>query len=118
MLEKNVDVVTAKWHANFHAARSFREAHGGASCNLNTEFPPDYEGEDVDWIEAARWLERQRELYRKQKLTNVRVRLLKEVLGVRLHRKKGKNRRNIHPEIQRQNAEFKRELERRQIKEL
>ena len=34
-----------------------------------------------DWVEAARWLERNKELYRRQKLPNVRVRLLKEVLG-------------------------------------
>lgn len=34
-------------------------------------------------MEAGRWLARQRELYERQKLLRVRVRLLKEALGER-----------------------------------
>lgn len=41
----------------------------------------DPSGQHPDWVEAARWLERQRDLYRRQKLLLVRVRLIKEVLG-------------------------------------
>ena len=53
-----------------------QEVHGG-------ELPP-AEGCDAgnpDWIEAGRWLERQRDLYRRQKLLLLRVRLMKELLG-------------------------------------
>lgn len=53
-----------------------QEVHGG-------ELPP-AEGCDSanpDWIEAGRWLERQRDLYRRQKLLLLRVRLMKELLG-------------------------------------
>ena len=46
------------------------------------EIPPDYRNPtEPDWVEAGRWLERQRELYRRQKLLLVRVRLIKEALG-------------------------------------
>ena len=84
----DVDVVTAKWHANFHVAREFKEAHGGAACDLNAALPADYthpsgsgSGGRADWVEAARWVARQRELYAGQKLTDLRLRLLKDVLG-------------------------------------
>ena len=30
-----VDALTAKWHANFHTARQFREEKGGAACDLD-----------------------------------------------------------------------------------
>lgn len=77
-----VDVVTAKWHANFHAVRAFKAARGGDACDVCTALPAGYSNDDrPDWVEASRWLERQRELYRQQKLTNARVRMLKEILG-------------------------------------
>jgi len=78
----DVDGVTAKWHSNFHLAREFKEAHGGEACDVNVSFTPKYENEErADWVEASRWLDRQRELYRSQKLTDLRVALLKGVLG-------------------------------------
>jgi hypothetical protein len=53
-----------------------QEVHG--TGNL----PPDYaDPAHPDWVEAARWLERQHDLYRRQKLLLVRVRLIKELLG-------------------------------------
>lgn len=53
-----------------------QEVHGSG------EIPPDYRNPtEPDWVEAGRWLERQRELYRRQKLLLVRVRLIKEALG-------------------------------------
>lgn len=33
------------------------------------------------WQEAARWLQRQAKLFRKQKLTDKRYRIMREVLG-------------------------------------
>jgi hypothetical protein len=81
-MEWKVDVVTAKWHANFHAVRRFKAAHGGEACDVCAALPAEYSNnERPDWVEAARWLDRQRELYKKQKLTNARVRMLKEILG-------------------------------------
>jgi len=101
-----VDVLTAKWHANFHTTREFKEVHGGEECDLDIALPPDWgtkkkencaadggeiegsrvveDSEEVvraDWVEAARWLGRQRELFRKEKLTDYRVWALKRVLG-------------------------------------
>jgi len=46
------------------------------------DIPPDFsDPAHPDWVEAARWLQRQRELYRLQKLLLLRVRLIKEALG-------------------------------------
>lgn len=59
--------------------QSAQEVHGTG------DIPLDYaDGAHPDWVEAARWLERQRDLYRRQKLLLVRVRLIKELLGERL----------------------------------
>jgi hypothetical protein len=53
-----------------------QEVHGSG------DIPPDFaDAAHPDWVEAARWLERQRDLYRRQKLLLVRVRLLKQLLG-------------------------------------
>ena len=53
-----------------------QEVHGTG------EIPADFADPAYpDWVEAARWLERQRDLYRRQKLLLVRVRLMKEALG-------------------------------------
>jgi Helicase associated domain len=103
-----VDVLTAKWHANFHTTREFKEVHGGENCDLDTALPPDWgtvkkkkdgggDGEGgeeaevavseeeravrADFVEAARWLERQRELFIGEKLTDYRVWVLKRLLG-------------------------------------
>ncbi|KAL4436589.1 hypothetical protein ABPG75_003728 [Micractinium tetrahymenae] len=106
-----VDVVTAKWYHNLHAARHYKEVHGSG------ELPPDLadpSGRHPDWVEAARWLERQRDLYRRQKLLLVRVRLIKEVLGVKLQRERGPQRRNLHPVLRRCNAAFRAEQQHRQ----
>jgi hypothetical protein len=81
-MEWKVDVVTAKWYSNFHAAKEFKEINGGEDCDINTALPAEYWNEErPDWVEASRWLERQRDLYRRQKLTMARVRLLKDFLG-------------------------------------
>ncbi|KAG7668867.1 hypothetical protein Ndes2526B_g00575 [Nannochloris sp. 'desiccata'] len=129
-----VDVLTAKWHANFHATREFKEVHGGEKCDLDTALPPDWgtkkkknsvdheqgttesssvvsDSEEVvraDWVEAARWLERQRELFTKEKLTDYRVWVLKRLLGIRLRREYAPRRKNMHPALLKQNAAFKR----------
>ncbi|KAL4444573.1 hypothetical protein ABPG77_002390 [Micractinium sp. CCAP 211/92] len=106
-----VDVVTAKWYHNLHAARHYKEVHGTG------ELPPDLadpSGQHPDWVEAARWLERQRDLYRRQKLLLVRVRLIKEVLGVKLQRERGPQRRNLHPVLRSGNATFRAEQRQRQ----
>lgn len=107
-----VDTVTAKWYSNLHLARQYRELHGKPP-------PPDlrHPGGNARWEEAGRWLERQRDLYWRQKLLAVRVRLLKEVLGVKLVRPKGPTRRNLHPVIRRENAAFEQELARRREEE-
>lgn len=71
-----VNTITAKWHSNFHVARAYREREGTA------EIPLDFaDASQPDLVEAARWLGRQQELYEQQKLPQLRVRLLKEVLG-------------------------------------
>ena len=97
-MDWKVDVLTAKWHANFHSTREFKEAHGGDACDLDEALPPDWgkiktegdgekesEGSEesvrADWVEAARWLERQRELFVTEKLTDYRVWVLKRLLG-------------------------------------
>jgi hypothetical protein len=128
-----VDVLTAKWHANFHTTREFKEVHGGDECDLDTALPADYgsrrkkkkddkEGQDqeevesieenvvvarADFIEAARWLERQRELFLKEKLTDYRVWALKRLLEIRLRREYAPRRKNMHPSLLKQNAAFK-----------
>jgi Helicase associated domain len=104
------DVVTAKWHANFHSARHYQEVHKALIEPTEAHPPlppPDYVNPDrPEWVEAGRWLERQHELYRRQKLSIKRVRLLKEVLGVKLSRPRGPLRRNVHEALQRQDREF------------
>jgi hypothetical protein len=105
-----VDTVTAKWHANFHSARGFKATHGGDACDVNVALPPDFRSDVADWEEAARWVDRQRDLYRRQKLTNVRVRMLKEVLGLRLSRSYAPLRKNMHAVLRKENAAFKREM--------
>ena len=53
-----------------------QEVHGSG------DIPPDYaDPAHPDWVEAGRWLARQRELYRLQKLLLLRVRLIKQLLG-------------------------------------
>ena len=53
-----------------------QELHGTA------EIPEDYaDPSEPDFVEAGRWLARQKELYAGQKLLRRRVRLLKEALG-------------------------------------
>lgn len=48
----------------------------------SAELPADYSDPDnAQLTQAARWLARQRELYNRQKLDPVRLRLLKDVLG-------------------------------------
>lgn len=48
------------------------------------DIPPDLQDPShPDWVEAGRWLERQRDLYHRQKLLLLRVRLIKEALGER-----------------------------------
>lgn len=133
-----VDGLDAKWHSNFHAAREFKEVHGGDACDLDTALLPDYSGEEgkdvkADWIEAARWLDRQRDLYAGEKLTDYRVWVLKRVLGkrqvwkiihifmhnefcflcagIKLHREYTPRRKNIHPALLKANKEFKRLVE-------
>lgn len=111
----DVNGMTAKWHANFHAAREFREAHGGAGCDVGAALPPDFRhAARADWVEAARWLGRQRELYEGQRLHALRLRLLKEVLGVRLARQRGPPRRNLHPALRAHAAAFGAERARRE----
>ncbi|EFN56282.1 hypothetical protein CHLNCDRAFT_145162 [Chlorella variabilis] len=97
-----VDGVTAKWYHNLHAARRYREVHGSG------DIPPDFaDPSHPDWVEAARWLARQRDLYGRQKLLLVRVRLLKELLGVKLHREYSRPRRNMHAVLREGNARFR-----------
>ena len=87
-MQWSVDVLEAKWHSNFHTAREFREIHSGGvsapTCDLNVALPADFDGGEehrADWIEAARWLQRQRYLFETEKLTDYRVWALKKVLG-------------------------------------
>lgn len=59
-----------------HRCAAVQEVHGSG------DIPPDFaDPSHPDWVEAARWLARQRDLYGRQKLLLVRVRLLKELLG-------------------------------------
>ena len=60
---------------------SLQEVHGTGEVPADL---CDLTGEHPDWVEAGRWLERQKDLYRRQKLLLLRVRLMKEVLGGRL----------------------------------
>ena len=81
-----MSVVEAKWFANFHLAREYVNAF--PDQDINSVFDGSFCSEErPDWVEASRWLERQRELYRKQKLTNLKVHLLKHVLGAMVMRK-------------------------------
>lgn len=110
-----VDVVTAKWYHNLHAARQYKEVHGSG------EMPPDLSdptGQHPDWVEAARWLERQRDLYRRQKLLLLRVRLVKEVLGVKMQREHARPRRNMHAFLKQGNERFLAEQAQRHAQQL
>lgn len=110
-IDWKVDVIAAKWHSNFHAAREFKEAHGGDACDIDTMLTPEYHNEErAEWVEASRWLQRQRELYMKQKLTSQKVTMLKQVLGVKLTRPYGPKRKHRHIELDRKNREFDRAM--------
>ena len=75
-----MNVLESKWFSNFHLVREYIECHPG--CDVDLEMTSEFDHPDrSDWVEASRWLVRQKELYRKQKLTNMKVRLLKSVLG-------------------------------------
>lgn len=104
------NTVEAKWFANFHLAREFLEMHGDderdAFVDPDQHGRPFHHEERSDWVEASRWLCRQRELYRKQKLNLMQVYLLKRVLGVRLVRQYSKKRRNMHEKIREVDREF------------
>jgi len=76
-----VDQVTSKWHTNLHDCRRYKEVHGTASIPLNYKNP-----EDPQWVEAGKWLQRQAKLFRKQKLTDKRYRIMREVLGIKFVR--------------------------------
>ena len=109
-MEWSVDVLTAKWHSNFHLVREFKEQQESGEGEGEGEglLPPEYWSEErADWVEAARWLERQRELYRGEKLTDYRVWALKRVLGVGLKREYAPRRKNMHPVLIKANEEFR-----------
>ncbi len=75
-----MNVLESKWFSNFHLVREYIECHPG--CDVDLEMTIEFDHPDrSEWVEASRWLVRQKELYRKQKLTRMRVRLLKGVLG-------------------------------------
>jgi hypothetical protein len=75
-----MNVLESKWFSNFHLVREYIECHPG--CDVDLEMTSEFDHPDrSDWVEASRWLIRQKELYRKQKLTKMKVRLLKGVLG-------------------------------------
>lgn len=99
--EWHVDPMTAKWYSNFHSAREYYELHGSPP-------PPnlDYNASNPRWVEAGRWLIRQQELYRKQKLPLVRVRLLKSEVGVTLDRECSPPRRKRHQWLKSQDEAF------------
>ena len=53
-----------------------KEVHGTASIPLDYKNP-----QEPQWVEAGMWLQRQAKLFRKQKLTDKRYRIMREVLG-------------------------------------
>jgi hypothetical protein len=57
-------------------AFSEQEVHGTASIPLDYKNPA-----EPQWTEAGKWLQRQAKLFRKQKLTDKRYRIMREVLG-------------------------------------
>ncbi|KAK9813280.1 hypothetical protein WJX72_011855 [[Myrmecia] bisecta] len=90
-----VDQLSAKWHSNLHHARRYKEIHGHANL------PPDfYDPDDPDFVEAARWIARQDKLYQKQKLSERRLLILQDVLGLKFRRPYSPVRKNIHLHIQ------------------
>ena len=114
MLWNRPQTVESKWFANFHVAREYLEERRreGASCedflHPDQETHPFQDDTRTDVVEASRWLYRQRELYRKQKLTLVQVHLLKRVLGVKLTRQYSPTRRNKHPILKERDRDFTR----------
>ena len=75
-----MNVLESKWFSNFHLVREYIECH--PDCDVDLVMTNEFDHPDrSDWVEASRWLIRQKELYRKQKLTKMKVRLLKGVLG-------------------------------------
>lgn len=114
MIWSRPKTVESKWFANFHVAREYLEEQRdiGASCeaflNPDQESSPFQHEARSDVVEASRWLSRQRELYRKQKLTLLQVHLIKKVLGVKLSRQYSPTRRNKHSVLKDSDAEFQR----------
>ena len=52
------------------------------AINGTAEIPLDYVSLDEPaWVEGSRWLQRQKALFRRQKLPQNRYRLMKEILG-------------------------------------
>jgi len=109
--------VESKWWSNFHAAKAYLEKETDPDriqdfLNHEMEDPHPFQDGVADAVEASRWLERQRVLYRRQKLTLMQVDLLKRVLpGVRLVRQRGKERRNKHVAIRKADQQFKSQVE-------
>lgn len=112
MIWTRPNTVESKWFANFHVALEYLEEQRaqGASCDAflhpDQETFPFHHETRSDVVEASRWLCRQRELYRKQKLTLMQVHLIKRVLGVRLTRQYMPTRRNKHPILREKDKDF------------
>ena len=112
MIWSRPNTVESKWFANFHTAREYVEeqrAKGGLCEDFlhhDQETYPFKHETRTDLVEASRWLHRQRELYRKQKLTLLQVHLIKRVLGVKLTRQYSPTRRNKHPVLRQRDEEF------------
>jgi len=92
--KKAVNKLDAKWWANYHSARRYKEAYGSIEglCDVDN-FGKD---DDPAFVEASRFIERQQKLYKKQKLSDRKVKVLKE-LGVKLRRDSGPKKSNLHP---------------------
>lgn len=112
MIWSRPNTVESKWFANFHIAREYLEEQyaDGASCDdflhPDQETYPFKHETRSDVVEASRWLHRQRELYRKQKLTLLQVHLIKRVLGVKLTRQYSPTRRNKHPVLKQRDRDY------------
>lgn len=114
MIWSRPKTVESKWFSNFHVAREYLEEQRAKGASCEAFLDPDQESYPFqhetrcDVVEASRWLYRQRELYRKQKLTLLQVHLIKRVLDVKLTRQYSPTRRNKHPMLKEMDDAFTR----------
>ncbi|KAK9851905.1 hypothetical protein WJX84_001587 [Apatococcus fuscideae] len=89
-----MDPATSKWHYCFHEARRYKESYGTALI------PEDLRSRtDPGFVEAAAWMRREALHFSKQKLSEKRLVMIQDILGLRFEREYAPVKRSKHKYI-------------------